>query len=195
MNDQASKEGPPATLSIGRLLSIDGKDVEQALSEHLRDAAAGESLGAQVVRLAAGEIAGQLQQILDFDVFELIAQAWVKVRELKSYAAPDKLAPGTTAVVNIGSHEITHTETPAVDLVVAGVPISMLKLTVELTVQFKSVALSIRDAAIRSVAPGECLARVRLKYKKLTLKEESTPKLKLPGRIDLGEGIALTSAP
>ncbi len=179
------------TLSIGRLLSIDGQDIEQALDEHLREAAPKQSLAAQAMRLAAGEIAGQLQQILDFDIFELLAQSWVKVRELQSYAEPGKLAPGATAVVTLGNHEITHRESPVVDLVVAGAPISVLKLTVELTVQFKSVALSIRDAAIRSIAPGECLARVRLKYKRQTLKEQSTPKLKLPGRIDLGDGIAL----
>lgn len=193
MSEQTTS-GRSATLSIGRLLSIDGNDVEQALDEHLREAAPNESLAAQALRLAAGEIAGQLQTILDFDVFELLAQGWVKLRELQSYAEPGKLAPGATAVVNLGSHEITHTESPVVDLVVAGTPVSVLKLTIELTVQFKSVALSIRDAAIRSVAPGECMARVRLKYKRQTLKEESTPKLKLPGRIDLGNGIALESA-
>lgn len=191
MSEQTTQK--PATLSIGRLLSIDGDDVEQALDEHLREAAPNESLAAQALRLAAGEIAGRLQTILDFDVFEVLAQGWVKLRELQSYAGPGKLAPGATAVVNLGNHEITHTESPVVDLVVAGTPVSVLKLTVELTVQFKSVALSIRDAAIRSVAPGECMARVRLKYKRQTLKEESTPKLKLPGRIDLGDGIALAS--
>jgi hypothetical protein len=186
-----SSDSKAETLSIGRLLSIDGKDVEQALDEHLREAAPKQSFAAQALRLASGEIAGQLQQVLDFDVFELLAQGWVKLRELRSYAEPGKLAPGATAVVNIGNHEITHAESPVVDLEVAGAQLSVLKLTVELTVQFKSVALSIRDAAIRSVAPGECLARVRLKYKRQTLKEESTPKLKLPGRIDLGDGIPL----
>lgn len=194
MTEESRKAAKTPTLSIGHLLSIEGQDVERALDEHLREAMPGETFTAQALRFGAGEIAGQLQQILDFDVFELLAQAWIKTRELRSYAAPDKLAPGATAVVNIGNHEITHTESPVVDLVVAGVPISVLKLTVELTVVFKSVALSIRDAAIRSVAPGDCLARVRLKYKKLTLKEESTPKLKLPGKIDLGDGIALAAA-
>lgn len=189
-----TRTAQPDTLSIGRLLSIDAKDVEQALDEHLREAAPNQSLAAQAMRLGASEIAGQLQRILDFDVFGLLAQTWVKLRELRSYAEPGKLAPGATAVVNLGNHEITHTESPTVDLVVAGAPVPVLKLTVELTVQFKSVALSIRDAAIRSVAPGECLARVRLKYKRQTLKEESTPKLKLPGRIEFRNGIPLALA-
>ncbi len=41
------------------------------------------------------------------------------------------------------------------------------------------------------MAPGSCSAQAVLKYGNVKLKEEQTPEVRFPGRLDLGEGLRI----
>jgi hypothetical protein len=171
------------------LVELSKADIEKALVEQAKDdGGVAKALG-HLKGLAASVGAGKLNQALDTDIYELLAQAWAKVQAVRESAAKSRGTPGQTTVVTLSQHDFTHTCHPTLTFSVADMPLPELKLTLELVATFKGVALSIEDARLRALAPGEASVTVRLKYKSVTLWEKPTPAWKLPGEIHLGAGV------
>jgi len=174
------------------LISFSQEDVERAAVERK-----GEKGGAAdgdgdpgFKGFAAGKVAEKLNEALDMDLAETLAEGWAKVKIVREAAARSIKAPGTTEVVTLGQHEQTSTHRPILTLVVAEQAVSDLVFTLELVVRFKSVKLAISGGKLQSVAPGEASAIARLKYKSVQLKEQSTPAWVLPGVVRLpGDGL------
>jgi hypothetical protein len=110
---------------------------------------------------------------------------------VRDAAAKSRATPGQTTMVTLGQHELTHSCHPVLAFYVGDAPLPELKLTLELVARFKSVALSIADATLHALAPGDASAVVRLKYKTVKIKEQATPDWKFPGMIRLGSGIRI----
>jgi hypothetical protein len=127
-----------------------------------------------------------LNKALDSDVFTLLAG----LDQSAGGTTPrGRLQSGATKKVTLGLHELTSTHHPVLTIRIAQVALPELKLTLELVARFKSAELAVSGGRIRSLAPGEASAIARLKYKSVKLKEQSTPAWKLPGRLDLGDGV------
>lgn len=177
--------------SLGSLLNISKKDVDQALS--LLDPAVAGKLGPAkglVANLASEKLNKALENV---DCLEMLGQAWGKWKILREYADREKHPSGESAVVTLGAHKVKHQCFPLAELKTAGVkiPLAELKFSVELTAKFESAALAIRDGKVLSAAPGEASVEVALMYKSVEIARKPTASWKLPGQISFGEGIQI----
>jgi hypothetical protein len=137
--------------------------------------------------MAWGFIAEQaekaLRGLLDCDVMELLAQAWLKARALQDYADPAKHPPGETSVVHLAEHGFVREIHPVLELSVAGCPPMPVRFTLALAARFRGLALSIEDGHITAAAPGDASVSAQLKYGAIKLTDEKqSKKVKLPGR-------------
>jgi hypothetical protein len=93
--------------------------------------------------------------------------------------------------VTLGEHKILADCHPVLEFKLADLNLTELKFTLELEVTFKSVKLAIRDARLKSIAPGEASVTARLKYGKVKLKEQKTSSWNLPAKVVFEKGIEL----
>lgn len=164
--------------------------VGERVEEEIRNSEAGRSASVAWT-LVKSEASARLKDVLGADALEVIASAWSKARELKKYADPAKYPPDQSVVVHLGEHRVSCNLHPEIEVRFNDVPIRTLKFTLELVARFKTAALTIRGGAIRAVAPGACSAHAVLKYGSVRLKEEQTPEVRFPGRLDLGKGLPI----
>lgn len=135
-------------------------------------------------RFIKSTAADELRGALDCDVFDVIARGWCKARELHEFSDPASHPPGQTTVVHLGEHALPTSVHPILSIRVGGVQCLSLKFTVEVTANFRSAALSIRNGHIIAVAPGDASVSAQLKYGKVKLhKAEESPKVQLPGHV------------
>lgn len=178
------------TMQLADLISSGLRTLGERVEEEVRDSDAARA-GNLAWDLVKGEAESRLREALKADPLEFIVSAWSKAQELKKYADPARYPPDQSVVVHLGEHKVNCTVHPEIEVLFNGAPIRTLKFTLELVAKFKSAALTIRGGAIRSVAPGACSARVAIKYSGVKLKEEETPEVRLPGRLDLGAGVPI----
>ena len=177
-------------LRLADLIDLQPDDVRAAVDAATRDEPA---LGAvqNVARFAAQVGADELTHALDTDPFELIAAGWLKLQSVRDAAKRSLQTPGVATLLTLGQHDVIAPSHPKLTIYCDGAPLTTLTFTLELDARFKSVGLTITDGRLLSVAPGEASALVRLKYKSIKLREQSTPGWKLPGRIALGAGLSI----
>jgi hypothetical protein len=173
------------------LIEISADDVAKALEQQAGEEPAAAQLQG-IVGFAASLGAQELHKAFDCDVFELLAAGWTKLQSVREGARRSRSAAGQT-VITLGQHDLTSTHHPVLNVRVGDTPLPDLKLTLELTARFKSLALAFAEGRLRSAAPGEASVTVRLKYKTVKLKEQATPEWKLPGTISFGNGIEVAN--
>lgn len=177
-------------LHLADLIDLQPDDVRAAVDAAAHDEPA---LGAvhDIARFAAQVGADELGKVLAADPFELIAAGWLKVQSVRDAARRSVQAPGVTTLVTLGQHDVIAPAHPKLTIYSNGAPLATLTFTLELDARFKSVGLTIVDGRLQAVAPGEASVLVRLKYKAVKLREQSTPAWKLPGRIAFAAGIPI----
>lgn len=177
-------------VQLSDLISSDLRTVGEKVEEELRasDAAQSASIAWSLVK---AEAATRLQEALKVDALELIAAAWSKAQDLKKYADPAKYPPDQSIVVHLAEHKVSCRMQPVIEVFFNQVSLPPIRFNVELVARFKSAALNIRGGAIRAVLPGACSAQVVLRYGSVKLKEEHTPEVRFPGRLDLGDGLRI----
>jgi hypothetical protein len=179
-------------ISLRTLFEFSGAIVERAAAEKAKESPP----MAQAVPTLSGFVAEtgakQLNEALDTDVFELLADAWLAFKQVRECADPVKHPPDQDTVVTLNDVEITSSNSPLLHTTIAGVALPDLRFTLDLTAKFNALQLVVRHARIRALRPGTGSAIVKLKYGSAKLAERSTPDWKLPGEIKLGEdGIAI----
>ena len=178
------------------LIRISQEDIERAVAQRdqERNGVADDKGGPNIKGFLASAAAGKLNEVLDKDVTETLAQGWTKIRDVREAAARTVKLPGAMEVLALGKHEQKVTHHPVLMVTVGKMPSAEFEFTLELVAQFNSVKIAITGGKIRSVAPGEASAIVRLKYKEVLLKEVKTLAWKLPGEMRLpGDGILVAS--
>lgn len=179
-----------SNVRLADLISSGLRSAGERVEEELKasDAARSVSLAWSLVK---SESEAQFMEALSVDPLELIASAWCKARELQKYADPAKYPPDQSLVVHLGEHKVVWSGHPELEIRFNEVPLRTLRFTLELVAKFKSAALTLRGGAIRAIAPGSCSVQVVLKYGEVKLKEEETPEVRFPGRLDLGKGLPI----
>lgn len=177
-------------VELADLISSGLQTVGDRVEEELKSSEAAGS-AAVAWTLVKSEAASRLREVLTIDALELIAGAWCRAQELKKYADPAQYPPDQSVVVHLGEHKVACRLQPEIEVRFNEVPIRTLRFTLDLVARFKSAALSIRGGRVRAVAPGNCSAQAVLKYGKIKLKQEETPEVRFPGRLDLGEGLPI----
>ncbi len=185
-----------SSVSLRSLFEFSGAIVERGASESAKEPQAAGKAAPGLAGFAAEAGAKRLNEALDTDVFELLADAWLTFRQVRDCADPATHPPGQDTLVTLNDVEVTSTNSPLLHATVGGVALPDLRFTLSLVARFKTVQLVVRDARIRSLRPGGASAIVKLSYGSAKLAERSTPEWKLPGEIALGrDGIAIARAP
>lgn len=180
-------------LKLRDLFEFSAATVEQA--DAAKRAAPDAVAGAPTLTgFVAETAADELNKALDTDVFELLCDGWLKIRQVIDCADPARHPADEACVVPLRDVEITSSHTPVLHTSVGGVKLPDLRFTLELVARFAAVDLVIRDARIRALRPGDCSALVKLKYGGAKLAERATPKWQLPGEVRLGDGVPIPRA-
>jgi hypothetical protein len=142
------------------------------------------------------EATDALRNVLDCDVFELVAQGWCVAKELQEYSDPARHPPGERSIVYLGKHSFVKTVHPVLDVMVESTRCASLRFTLELAANFRSVALSISDGRITGAGAGDGDVGIELKYGEVTLLAKETRKVPFPARIDFkAPGLLIARAP
>ena len=180
-----------SAVTLRSLFEFTASAVEHAESTQRSEAGSPPLVPPTFTGFIAATAADELNKTLDTDVFEMLSQAWLKLKQVCDCADPTLHTEQETCVVPLRDIEITSVNTPLLHAAVAGVKLPDLRLTLELVAKFAAIDLVIRGARIRALRPGAASAVVKLKYGSIKLAEKSTPKWVLPGQVDLGEGLAI----
>lgn len=180
-----------SAITLRSLFEFTASTVEHAETAQRSEATAAPLAPPTFTGLIAASAADELNKTLDTDVFEMLSQAWQKLKQVRDCADPNLHAAQETCVVPLRDIEITSVNAPLLHTSVAGVKLPDLRLTLELVARFAAIDLVIRGARIRALRPGAASAIVKLKYGSVKLAEKSTPKWVLPGVVDLGDGLLI----
>jgi hypothetical protein len=185
-----------SSVSLRTLFEFSGAIVERGATESAKESETAAKATPSLVGFAAEAGAKRLNEALDTDVFELLADAWLAFKQVRDCADPAKHPPGQDTIVTLHDVEVTSTNSPLLHTTLGGVKLPDLSFTLNLVAKFKTVQLLVRDARIRSLRPGGASAIVKLNYGSAKLAERSTPEWNLPGEIALGrDGIAIARVP
>lgn len=185
-----SSAGPGVPL--GKLLDIKGEDLQAALEQHVQEHIAQGQVHAATLGVLADEAAQEVLKKMRVDAFSLAFEAWAAVRELEEYADPAKHPAGEVNVVRWGKCSVKAPQAVDLRLTVLGIELPVLRLCVDLRADFHSLALTIRDGAIRKVAPGPAQVSASLKCGDTTLvRERSTPELNFPQGVSFDPGLPI----
>jgi hypothetical protein len=159
-------------VTVNMLLPDDFTNMEQTVRDEMaKDPGLTKTPG--FVAGIVGEKAGAAARgLLNIDVFELIAQAWAKARELHEYADASKHPPGEVGSVFLGENDPTCNVHPVVDVRIGALGKLSLKFTLALSAHIKAAELKIQDRRI--IAVGHTVGSVSavLKYGDIPLHNE-----------------------
>jgi len=165
--------------------------VDNALAEQVRDEPSVGGANGHIAGFAASAIADKLNEGLDTDLYEMLASVWVKWDKLKAATDESRANPDKLIVQMLGQHDLKHVCYPTIKIQVAEFALPDIKFKLELIAEFESMRVTILNAILIALAPGNASAIVRLSYGDTKIKEQTTPKWKVPGEIRLGEGLRI----
>ena len=146
-------------------------------------------------RSVGKEIEGAVAEELgEIPLSKVLVDAWLKAKELRSFADPALHPRGESSTVALAKHNLSSSYTIQVDLLVNGVKKSTLALDVELELELDAAHLRILNGRIHALSPGTVAASASVKWKGRELKRLPLRKLDLPGELLLEPGIPLVSS-
>lgn len=170
-------------------------NLERASKEAILDLQSRENVGCLKVawNLVDGQLQKALQGALDYDVLELVGEAWAKARLLSEFADPKKHPPGERSVVPIGGREFSREVYPTLSVQVGSCPCVDLKFTFAVSAHLGGVELIVSDAHIRGGNLGEAWVSAQLSYNKIPLHDQAeSKKIRLDGDFNFpGDGIEI----
>jgi hypothetical protein len=161
---------PAAPEAGGPAETVSGMSVADLLPSHLdhldaaleREKAANAklaSLPAVAMGVVGERVDAAVRETLSCDVFQVLAGAWAKARELHDYADETKHPAGETATMFLGEHALGVDLHPTVDVTIAGLATFELRFTLSLQAALRMAELTIRNHHI--VQLGRCDAALQ----------------------------------
>jgi hypothetical protein len=155
-------------------IEVTGQDVDRLLLEHAKDEPSVSRVLDDLRGPAAKHAADELNQALDLNVFEVLAQGWGQVPAVRNAVQLSTLMQGPPAIVRLDQHKIASTLYPVLNVKVADSGLPELRLTLEINVDAQSATLAVRDGRFELLALGKASVTARLRYKSVLLKEHAT---------------------
>ena len=144
--------------------------------------------GVGASRLAWGFIGSEattaVKSVLDFDVFDVVAEAWCAFKELHEYRDPARHPIGERSIVFLGVHRFMKSVHPILAITIGSVTSMSLRFTVELEADIRAVALGICNGHITSLGSGDGDVSASLKYGDINLSKHESKKVRLPSHLD-----------
>ncbi len=140
---------------------------------------------------AFAEAGQKVGALLDIKITDILVRAWQKHAELQQYADRDKHPPEESILVPLSTHEVRSEHHPCLEIFIGDHLLGRMVFDLILTLEVKGLILKIQDARIREIRTGECRGAGVFEFEKVVLLEKESQDIPLPGRISLGDGIAL----
>jgi hypothetical protein len=180
--------------SVRDLLPGKLQDADKLVHEKLQDepGVSNASIPGFIWGVVGSRVTEAVRGVLDCDVFEQLARAWAKARELKEYADPSKHPADQEFTEFLGEHTLVANMHPVVEIGLRGLAKTRLRFTLELTAKIQTAELRILGGRIVAVGAGEALVAAQLKYRDVKLHPElkSVP-VKLSQPLLLNPGLAI----
>ncbi|HWF75934.1 MAG TPA: hypothetical protein VN694_02040 [Caulobacteraceae bacterium] len=145
---------PVAGMSVADLLPGKLDHLDAAIQQEKAANAQVASLPALAMGVVGERVDTAVRETLGCDVFQVLAQAWAKARELHEYADEARHPIGETSTMYLGEHALGVDLHPTVDVVVSGVATFELRFTLTLQAALRLAELTIRNRHI--VELGKC---------------------------------------
>ena len=190
----------PSGISVRSLLPVQFRRVDDAVEQGRQDDPEFRVVKVPGVALSvAGEkVTDAVQNALDFDIFELVAQAWAKARELESHAKETLETPGKTATLFLGEHLLSCDIHPIVRLTFGALGTLPLRFTLSFEAAFEMAEVTLLEGRIVKIGRSQGQGSAVLKYGTTSLHEPlKTRKFPLTASISLaapGVTVALRPA-
>jgi len=152
----------------------------------------GVSRGQLAWGFVGSEASSAVRDVLDGDVFELVARGWCAAKELHEYTVASKHPPNERAIVHLGEHAFVKVLHPVLEVMVGPIHCDSLRFTLELAANFRAVALAIVRGHIVAVDAGDGYVSAKLKYGEVTLHHKESRKVPFPGHLEFrSPGLAI----
>jgi ABC-type transport system involved in cytochrome bd biosynthesis fused ATPase/permease subunit len=132
--------------------------------------------------------------MLDIPVLIFLSPAWKKYKEIMEFADTNKYPPNETELVSLADHSITVEHHPYLQVTYRGVALKNAKLTFTLEAELivQGVVLKIQNGKIIAIEAGTVKGNGKLLLEDQLIMNQEFGSYRLPGRIDVGDGISLS---
>lgn len=137
----------------------------------------------------------KIKELLNIDIPDIMTNAWSKYAILQQYTDRDYYPPEETYFVELADHTINSEHYPQIDVTVNGQVVTTIHFYIVLALNLKGLVLRVQDGRIKGIAAGDCLGRGSLYCENRLLVEKETRSFKMPGALNLREGIPIVKAP
>ena len=140
---------------------------------------------------AKAEILEKTEELLNVELSDVLTRAWSKVRELQGYRDSEKYPPENSYLVPLAKHTIRSVHKPHLEIRVNRKTIGRVEIEIEIEIEIRSMMLTIQGGKIWKIATGECRGEGSLYCEGILLAQEESKSLRLPGTIELAEGLEI----
>ena len=178
----------------------DTTTIRQLLSEHHVVSRCGGNLTKltqQGHNAAEEQLASVAADLLDLDLGDLLIYGWRTRERLVKAARQTRQIPGRREVVQLGTHRITSTHNPTIELLMDGVKVHTFRFQLTVTFDIEVAALIIRDGLLTALKAGDgavaCTLTLEMPGGDVELVNQRR-KINLHLIINIGHGIPLLPA-
>lgn len=170
----------PAPLTVRAFLFGDGTgaDTAEAVGRAFREQGVAEAalrgvrhLSAAGAQLVDREVGKVVDNLLAFDLGDVLVSCWRKHRALTEAARRTLATPDSEEVVTLAAHQATATYCPYVDLFVDDVKVTTLEFKLAVTFLATGLAAVVRSGELVALEGGDCLATATLTLNEAKLAE------------------------
>ena len=136
-----------------------------------------------------------LQETFDLPFATLLGTAWATYEKLLPYADPAVHPPDEIALVPLGSHTITSTHRPKVEVHLDGKKIRTVTFELDLSLELEACVLKIRGGRILEAQGARARGALRFACMGAVLAESQSRRISLPAKLVFEGGIWIAPAP
>lgn len=194
-----------ASRTLGAIFELDGEPLEaqwgkvvsgaclEAMRKRMLSAAAS-AVTPGFWRDASTKLVQAAQSLFDTPLPTVLAKAWNARAELRKFGDPVRYPPGKEVLVALREHELESEHTGKVTVLLDGEPVGTVELTLGLTVHVTAGELGVMDGRVIALYSGEGSIEGTLECGGVKVFEKRSKALEFPGRLSLGEGVAIPFA-
>jgi hypothetical protein len=137
------------------------------------------------------EIKSKAGDLLSISIPDILIRAWNKAGILNKYINKEKYDPEEVFLIELKEHTISSKHKPYLDLEVNNKSIGRINFEIDLSITVQGAILKIQDAKIKEISTGSIRISGGIHCEGLEITKKESKEIKLPGKIDLGEGIPI----
>jgi hypothetical protein len=141
--------------------------------------------------VAFSELLNKIGDVLDIRLTDILVAAWHKYREIRKYSDRAAYPPDETFLVPLAGHTVRSVHHPRIEILVDDHPVATVELEIEIDLSLEGAIRKISDGKIKGATTGSCTGKGTIKCEGFTVLEKETEPFRLPGTIDLREGIPI----